>query len=189
MGQRKESLAHAGETMLERTARAMARLTSEIFVVGSPIDPIGQLPAGCRLIQDEQAYQGPLAGLVRAWSVCQEEGRESQWTLVCPCDHPGVTSSFLEQLARHRTTDADAVAVASGDRLHPLPAIYHSNLFHAAVEQCRQPRSGLRHLLDIARVVAVPADAFRGVDPTLASLVSVDTPAAWEQWWQSGDTA
>jgi molybdopterin-guanine dinucleotide biosynthesis protein A len=114
-GINKGALDVGGATIADRQLRALQSVASEIFIVGHP-DPFWTV-RGLRVIADEIADAGPLAGIYTALVHSPAER-----TLVVGCDMPFIAPDVLERLAA--VDGADVVAARSARGLEPLCAIY-----------------------------------------------------------------
>lgn len=170
MGFDKASLVVDGESMASRTARLLGSVTDKVTVLGrEPVEGFG-------LISDESPYKGPLAALKgfvpRARSV-----------FLCACDmplfDPRIVTLLQERLAEHEP-DMAIVPVLDG-HLQPLCALYRASAFQMIKTVCAEGQQSLMAWLDALWVETVDETQIRaaGVDPR--SLVSADTPAAFEQ--------
>jgi len=100
----------------EPLAHRIARLISD---VGVPVTVLGRAPVpGCRFLNDEEDFQGPLSALSRHRAT-------KDFVLVCSCDLPGFSPKLIEILSE-QIEDFDAAVPLVGSRLQPLCALYTS---------------------------------------------------------------
>jgi molybdopterin-guanine dinucleotide biosynthesis protein A len=181
MGVPKENLRLQNETMLERTIRILEPLTRSIIVVRSaqyaPSEPA--LPH--HVVRDPHPYRGPLAGLITGLSAIAPQTPPTTWMIVTPCDHPHLSTPFLEHLVAQRTDSDDAIVLGTSEVLFPLPGLYRLRIRAIAHELAQDPSHGLKHLLRRVETRIIDPVQFRGVDPMLKSLTSVDSPDDWNR--------
>ncbi len=182
MGRPKESLQIGGETLLARAARTLREVADRILIVGSPEQVEREGVEGCEWLIDSVAYRGPLAGLATGLEAISAEARVDAWALVVPCDHPGLSASFLDRLIGCQEVDVDAVIVESEGVWHPFPGLYRVGLGARARSLSEERGAGLKHLLREVRTKVLSTDVFGDVDPERINLRSVDTPEEWERY-------
>lgn len=124
MGQDKALIRAGQESLLERTARVLRPLATEIVIVANP-ERRYEIP-GCRVVGDVMPDCGPVAGILTALRTLREG-----WHIVVACDMPNLETNGLAALAAMQAEDYDAVIPISEGRLHPLCALYRSNCIQA----------------------------------------------------------
>lgn len=93
------------------------RNTQRYAAFGYPV--IADLPAA-----DQEAYAGPLAGLIAGLRLCP-----TPWLVSVPCDVPQLPADLVVRLADAACAQASQLAVAcSGERSHPVIALLHRDL-------------------------------------------------------------
>lgn len=182
MGRPKESLVIGGETLLARTARTLREVANRVLIIGSPERADRESVAGCEWLIDPVAYQGPLAGLGTGLDAIAGDGASNDWAMVVPCDHPGLSASFLKRLINAQEANTDAVIVESDAIWHPFPGLYRVKLASQAKSLSAERGKGLKHLLREVRTRVVAAEVFRDIDPQLLNLRSVDTKDDWDRY-------
>ena len=119
MGTPKALLEWEKETFVERIARALAGVVSELVLFGSGVELPGTL-AQHAVVADAGGARGPLAGLLAAF----ELRPDAAWLMVT-CDQPLLSTGALEWLIAERRTDRIAVVTRlTPDRIEPFPGIY-----------------------------------------------------------------
>lgn len=117
MGTDKSQLILNGKTFVEHVAAALARISSEIIVVGKPAADSTKL----RYLPDVFANWGALGGVHTALA-----SSDATWCLIVACDFPFVTAELFDRLASLRK-DFEAVAPIQSDGIpQPLCALYHT---------------------------------------------------------------
>ena len=187
MGRDKALLPTPDGPLLHRIARTLATTCAQVLVVDRP--PGRYRALGWPLVLDRHPGQGPLAGLHAGL-----EAMAYPYGLFVACDMPGLTPAvarFLltEALAAPGDEPADAVVPLRAGRPEPLLAVYARRLAPLAGRLLEAGGGPLRALLDSpgVRVRWVEEDRLRRVDPTLACLVNVNTPADWAAWQAAED--
>jgi len=170
-GQNKGALIVDGRTILARQLAELAPLAGDLMLVGAR----AQAPHGLRAIADIVPGCGPLGGIHAALS----EARGSA-VLVVGCDMPYVTAAFAAFLFSCADEgDALVVVPRSGDRLHPLCAVYSRACVDAVARLLAERTLALHTLIDSipARVVGEEEMLPFGAPSRL--LANVNTPAEY----------
>lgn len=119
-GRAKSFLVVDGARVIDRQLAVLRTLASELLLVAN--DPAPYAAFGLPIVADEQAGQGPLAGILAAL-----EAARAPRVLIVACDMPYLEASLLERLvaAPEDAAAADVtVAIGEDDRLEPLCACY-----------------------------------------------------------------
>lgn len=177
----KARLPFAGETLLERTCRAIAGEIGRVVIVAAPGQPLPPLPPAAEVIHDRRADAGPLAAVADA---LEHVGAGPRTIFLCGCDvpllQPGVIRLLLDTLVApgvqwvvphvhgHPQVLVSALVPGLLPRVRALQAAGGGSLRALAAALAGEPAGAVRFL---------PAAAFTTVDPTLASFLDVDTPA------------
>lgn len=148
-------------------------MCDEIVLVVGPEVSVPALPnlAGIRVARDEKEGQGPLAGIVAAL-----DSVGTTFAIVAGGDMPELQPSVLV-LMLGAATDADAVALADGSDVRPLPCVVRVE--RAAVIApaiMASGRASVRALLDHLHVTAITEASWTAVDPERRTLFDVDEP-------------
>ncbi|MDI6900849.1 MAG: formate dehydrogenase accessory sulfurtransferase FdhD [Anaerosomatales bacterium] len=172
MGIDKTLLPMDGEPLVSRVAAAVDSVCAHTIVVTNRPEALEgiTLPAGVRIAQDEVAYQGPLGGLATALDVAEDE-----WVLAVAADMPWLSADVVRKLWDARD-GAQVVIPVSSKGSEPLLALYHRDCLPVAREVLASGRRRLLAILPSVKVVEVPVEELRDVDPQLKSLVNVNTP-------------
>lgn len=120
MGRDKALLELAGETLLERGLRLLSEVCAEVAIAGGAPD----LARFGRLIPDDGAGEGPLAGIVAAlWASAFD------WNLFCPVDVPFVPRRAWQQVLDSAVAgETDAVLARVGGQVQPLCGVYRKRI-------------------------------------------------------------
>lgn len=102
---------------------------------------------GCLYVEDTNHDIGPMEGLrnLLNWT-------PTEYIFICACDMPFLKYELVEYLAGFISPAYDCYAIADGERLHPLCAIYSVGLAEPAGEIVRGERHSIMRLLDQCRV-------------------------------------
>ena len=117
-----------GRALLDRAVDPLAEICREVIVVVAPGDRsrmkrLSTRLASIRVVQETEAYRGPLAGLATGL-----EATAFSLVLVVGGDMPMLVRGVLELLLGSlATSDARAAVLGSGDRVEPLPMALRRN--------------------------------------------------------------
>jgi len=173
-GSDKLAAAHDGRPLVHLAISAVAAVCGEVVVVtssaGAPPLPTG-LPVSLRLCRDAVPDRGPLGGLIAGL-------RETMapTVVVVGGDMPGLVPAVLALLLDRLRTGVDAVTLADGERVRPLPSALARDAALAVAEAMTAGHPGIRDLLSRLRTEQVPAAEWRRLDPAGSSLFDVDRP-------------
>jgi molybdopterin-guanine dinucleotide biosynthesis protein A len=168
MGRDKATLTVDGVAMAERVARALDACFARVRVV---VRPGSVAPVALPAIEDRHAERGAMVGIAAALAAA-----EAPWVAVAACDLPFVEPTLLLALCALAPVESDHDVVAPlGPRgPEPLLALYRTRLLPELERRIAARELALRDLLQPPRLLAVPVDELRGLDPTLASLRNVN---------------
>ena len=162
-----------GRPLLEHAIGAVRQVTAEVMVVVAP-GPDRAVPPGVRIVHDDRAFEGPLAGVATGLAATGAD-----IVLVVAGDMPTVVPGVLDRLVTClTTTGADAAVLEVGEDRPPIPmAVRRPVAAAAAVALLASGERRLRALPEALHAASVPERAWRRDDPDGASLLDVDTPA------------
>ena len=161
------------------------------MVVAAPGRPLGSLPPGTLVVHDSLPGAGPLAALADGLeALLAGPGDALEAVVLMACDLPLVDPALPALLVEHLGGAAPGVAwVVPQVGGHPQvllsalrPALAPA-VQAALAAGVRAPRALLEHLVATrpGSVVLLPEEFLRRVDPDLAGLRDVDTPADLEE--------
>ncbi|WP_338872700.1 molybdenum cofactor guanylyltransferase [Myxococcus stipitatus] len=156
-----------GRTVLARQLTLAPRFGAVVLVANTP-EPYA--PYGLRTVADAVPDKGAPGGVQAALAAS-----DTPWVVTVACDMPFVSWEALRVLLGARGDDVDAVCFESSGRVEPLLAVYRSSLAQVWLATLSEDPS-LRQLLSRFRARVLPESALRAVDPSLRSLVNVNTP-------------
>lgn len=167
MGSPKALLPIRGTPLILHITRALAPRFADILVVAGPEQELPPLPA--RVVRDEVAYRGPLAGLYHGLSAA-----EAEFSFVLSCDVVFVNLPLISHLIA-KADGVDVVVPRWQARLQPLHAVYRSSL--AGEAKRLLDRGELRPvvLYDVVRTLIIEETEIRGFDPEGLSFFNINT--------------
>ncbi len=132
MGIDKASIEVGGTSMLALAVATLSGLFDDVVVAGG-----SETPPGCVLLADTLPGAGPLAGLDAAYGIARDRA-----VFLMALDMPFVDDATVRSIVEP-TVDAMAARVPiSGNRRHPLCAVYGANLGPLVTERLvREDRS------------------------------------------------
>jgi molybdopterin-guanine dinucleotide biosynthesis protein A len=145
----------------------------EIVLVVGPEVSVPALPKLARIhvARDDKEGQGPLAGIVAAL-----DSVDTTFAIVAGGDMPELQPSVLA-LMLGAATDADAVALADGSDVRPLPCVVRvERAAEIAPAIMASGRASVRALLAQLHVTAINEASWTALDPERQTLVDVDEP-------------
>jgi molybdenum cofactor guanylyltransferase len=181
MGTDKALLVLDGKTLLRRSLDALRAVTSEIMIVGDRPAYHGH---GVAVIADRYPGAGVLGGIATGL-----ESTECAHVLVVACDMPYLSPDVLRAMI-DVSGDYDAVVpmteITGPDseslvRYHPTHALYSRTCLPAILMAIAEHRLRITDVLGQLRVKALSERWMRSIDPTLSTLVNVNSPAEFEE--------
>lgn len=162
-----------GRTLLEHAIGAVRSVSAEVVVVVAP-GPGPSVPGGVRIVHDDRAFEGPLAGVATGLAAT-----EADIALIVAGDMPSVMPALLDRLVTCLgTTGADAAVLEVGEDRPPLPmAVRRSVAAATARTLLASGERRLRALPAALHAASIPEREWRRDDPDGASLLDIDTPA------------
>ncbi|GGF84023.1 molybdenum cofactor guanylyltransferase [Azorhizobium oxalatiphilum] len=122
----------AGRPLL---AHVQARLAPQVerLLLSANGDPARFAAFGLTVLPDTLPdYPGPLAGVLAGMEAVARLAPEVEWLVSTPADSPLIPLDLVAQLHRERAiTGAPMAHAASGDRTHPVVALWPIKLRHA----------------------------------------------------------
>jgi molybdopterin-guanine dinucleotide biosynthesis protein A len=163
-----------GVPLVKRVIDSLAPLSDSIVVSVAP----GQsreyrkiLGKPIRIIEDSEAYQGPLFGLKDTIRYVLDD-----LVMLSACDMPFIRfdlySSMLDRLDDH-----DAVMPILGGFHEPLTAVYRLPSLKRAIKQAvGEANTKLSSILDHLNVLGLPEDELKKMGVDLDSLINMNKP-------------
>lgn len=175
MGRPKAMLPFGPETMLQRVARLVGEAVRPVVVVAAPGQELPELGPAVRVVHDRRAGRGPLEG-IRAG--LETFGDEAEAAFVTGCDVPLVVPDFVRRMVE-LATGFDVAVPHVGGRDEPLAAVYRTSVLPQIEALLAADRLRPAFLFDQVRTRRVTPDELTDVDPQLASLANVNSPAEY----------
>jgi len=174
MGVDKTQLDIGGRALVARAVNAVAPVVDEVIIVTNRPEnlPLAQLPDGVEVMADKVAYQGPLGGLATGLAAASHP-----WALTVAADMPWISEDVVRLLWSQRTR-SDVVIPVGDKGAEPLLALYRVAKTLPVADAVLE--SGRRRLLAMfpdLRVHEIPMAEIQKIDPELATLFNINTPA------------
>lgn len=112
-----------GRPLIAHALDSARRWSDDVAVAVRRSEQVGDFD-GATLVFDDPGIDGPLAGLSSA--LAYATAVKAQHLLTLPCDTPNLPPDLLNRLAAGLSSGAGAAVAASGDRLHPLCALWRT---------------------------------------------------------------
>lgn len=173
MGEEKGLVKLGGVPMVYYVAKTMELLADEVVVAVAPgmADAYKQvLGEDKRVVEDEQARAGPLAGLVTALREAKGD-----YVIVCPCDTPFLRLDVCQAIVMLAKGRDGAVPVVRG-YLEPLHSAYKRRHCLAAFEEAID--EGVKKISEayqLLHMVRIEEEDLRALDPHLESFWNINT--------------
>ena len=162
-----------GRPLLHLAAEAVATVATDVIIVAPP-DVVPPLPHGVRLVHDEAAFEGPLAGCMTGLIAAREP-----LVVVAGGDMPSLDPAVLGLLIRSLVaSSADAALLEHRGRRQQLPFAMRTGAgTDAARRLLAQGERRLGALTDRLTVRVLAEEEWRPLDPDARTLRDVDEPA------------
>jgi molybdopterin-guanine dinucleotide biosynthesis protein A len=174
-GSDKLTAVYRGAPLLHHAVLALVEVCDEVVVVLSPNGPQPTMPAEIivRFTRDTTEGEGPLAGLYAGLMASRTE-----LVLVAGGDMPELQPPVLREMLRvARKGEADAVALADGDRVRPLPCVLRMlEALDATHTMLHIGGRRLRSLVEAIHPAVIDEATWTAVDPERRTLFDVDEP-------------
>src|SRR5690606_11227211 len=154
----------------------MLDCTWPCVVVARPGQELPPLHTECELVFDEHPGEGPLAAIATGMRAV---AGHCDAVFVVGCDLPFVTAETVAALAEALGSGRGIVPEAGGV-LHPLCAIYRTELLPEIERLVEGGERRAQALADLPGVARLPEDRLRAFDPELRFLRDVDTPESYD---------
>ena len=167
----KAFLPFGNETMLERVVRIVSSVVDpqQIVVVAATDQQLPSLKA--LVVRDTIEHQGPLPAIAGGFAALPPT---TDAAFITGCDAPLLISSLIEYLFM-QLGDADAVVPHDAEHLHPLCAVYRTNIHGSIENQLTRGRLSLHQFIEQLDAKFIPVETLRKIDPELLSLRNVNS--------------
>lgn len=173
MGHPKAWLEFAGRPLLAHLVERMEQIASEVLVVGAPGQPFPHTSA--RVVHDDFPGQGPLAGMAAGFRATTRP-----LALVSACDTPFLNPALADYLAS-QAHGYQAVVPEWEGRIHPLQAIYRTELHPLLEQRLSEGQRRAMDLLPLLRVRTVTDAEIRVHDPEGLCFLNMNSPDQYER--------
>jgi molybdopterin-guanine dinucleotide biosynthesis protein A len=160
-----------GRPIVRRVIDVLMEVADEVLIVAN--DP-RYLTLGPRVVPDRFPDGGALGGIATG-----VDAAAHPTVLVAACDMPFLRAGLWRLLLSH-AGEADVVIPRVGGEYETLHAVYGKDCVPAMERALAAGRMRVISFFDEVRVRAVDEAELRAVDPDLASLTNLNTPAELE---------
>ncbi len=172
MGRDKALLEIGGVPLVVRITRLLEPRVVAVTLIGPPER---YTALGLRVVPDDRAGLGPLAGMATALGISR-----SEWNLVVGCDLPYLTGEWLDWLiTRALGSTADAVVPESERGLEPLCAMYRAHCARALEAALDGGERKVSDVVSTLTLEKVSAARWKALDA--GALKNMNTLADYEE--------
>jgi molybdopterin-guanine dinucleotide biosynthesis protein A len=162
-----------GRPLLDHAIAAVQLVASDVVVVVAP-DADRPVPVGVRIVRDEVAFQGPLAGLAVGLAALADTTAS---VIVVGGDMPALSPAVLRVLLAGLLGPPRATVVVL-DEGGPMPmGVDRSSAADIARDLLAAGERRLRALPERAGATVIPSATWRALDPTAETLRDIDRPS------------
>ena len=172
-GADKAFLKLGGETLIERAiARARPQVDELIINANGDLKRFDAL--GCEVIPDRiGGFLGPLAGILSGFEWMQANRSDARWLASFACDCPFFPTDMVQRLiAEAQSRDVPIAIAASGERHHPVFAVWSASLSVTSESMLRG--EGLRKMDDF--VARFPSTSVVFPSAPVDPFFNINTP-------------
>lgn len=173
MGRSKAMLPFGKERMLQRVVRLVREVVDPVVVVAAVAQELPELPDGVRILHDRRPDRGPLEGLRGGLETLRDRVEAA---FVTACDVPLLVPDFARRMIELSAGfDVTVPHIEGYD--HPLSGVYRTGLLDRIEALLAADRLRPVLLFDQVRTRRVTREELTDIDPELASLINVNSPA------------
>lgn len=173
MGTPKAWLSVGNETLLGRTVRVVGEVVTPVVVVAAAGQELPPLPENVRVVRDEVAEHGPLAGL--ASGLAALEGIADA-AYLSACDLPQLSSEFVRVMVAAFVPKLLACVPEIDGRVHPLAGVYSLTILEQVRSRVSAGKLRMIDLLDALPARRIQSSELGDAERMLRSLHNVNTP-------------
>ncbi|HOU43337.1 MAG TPA: molybdenum cofactor guanylyltransferase [Anaerolineaceae bacterium] len=174
MGMDKALMPFNGEPLIQRIIRRLDGVGDEMMIVANQPEPYRML--GLRVVPDVIPGSGALSGVHTALACASHP-----FVIITACDLPFVNAHLIREAMRHLVEeDLDVVIPRTEQGLEPFHAVYRRETCLPAAESAI--RDGYKRIISWfhhVRVLELPVENFRHLDPQGITFLNVNTPEEW----------
>lgn len=175
MGRPKAMLPFGPETMLQRVVRLVGAVAGPVVAVAAAGQELPALDPTVRVVRDRRAGRGPLEGIRTGLETL---GSEVDAAFVTGCDVPLLVPDLVRRMLE-LAAGFDVAVPHVGGQDEPLAAVYRTGVLPPIEALLAADRLRPAFLFDRVRTRRVTPDELADVDPDLASLANVNSPAEY----------
>lgn len=172
MGTTKALLEVGGITLIERVARVLSKVCSEIIIAGGQPDELGHL--GYPMVPDLYSGCGPLSGIHAGLTAAG-----NRYSFISACDTPFLNEKLIRLIAS-RADGYDAVILKTGQFFEPLCSLYSKGFIPAAETSIKNGVYKVTAALELVKWTAVTVDSTEVTD-LRKSLFNINTPRDYKE--------
>jgi molybdopterin-guanine dinucleotide biosynthesis protein A len=160
------------EVLLQRVVRILCQVVSPVVVVAAVGQELPALSAGVLIARDANEALGPVGGLSAGFAVLRGH---AQAAYVSACDVPLLKPEVVRKICES-LGDYDLAIPVEGQFQHPLAAAYRLSLGEQVHGLLATGKLRLSLLMEQARVLKIPVESLRDLDPGLDSFRNANSP-------------
>ncbi len=172
MGKNKALLELGGMTLIERVARVLSGVCSEIIIAGGDVKELGHL--GYPVVPDIHQGCGPLSGIHAGLTAAR-----NRYGFVAACDIPFLDEKLVQRIISE-ADGYDAVILKHGNYFEPLFSLYGKAFTGAAETSIKNGVYKVTAPLYLVRWKAVEVD-FSEFPDLQKLLMNLNTPEDYEK--------
>ena len=166
MGESKAWVRCGDEHLLQRMVRIVSGVVQPVVVAARPGQSLPPLPGKVKVVRDEVADFGPLAGLAVGFSALADA---CDAAFVASCDQPLLRLRFVERLIALLAGHPGVVPRHEG-LVHPLTAVYRLDTHPILAAQLERGDRRVTSFVERCGAHIVEAKHLAAADPNLDSL-------------------
>lgn len=175
MGRPKADLPFGSETLLQRVVRILFQVVDHVVVVHAEQQVLPKFPVHVSTVADPVPFGGPMIGLQTGLELIVNLPTAYSAVYLTSCDAPFLTPEFV-QAVLDRLGDQDVAVPFDEEYYFPLAAAYQTSVLPTIQGLVRQGRRRPRDLFEHCDTRRLPTKSLTHVDPTLQSLVNLNSP-------------
>jgi molybdopterin-guanine dinucleotide biosynthesis protein A len=173
MGRNKALMEIGGVPIVQRALDALAQVAERVRVIAD--EPEDYRFLGVPILRDAIGGMGPIGGV---YTAARASGSGLFYTVAC--DLPALQPDLMRLLAEE-AKGYDAAVPRTGERAHPLCAVYARSCEAVAKAQIRTGRLKMMEFLHQIRTRWVDPETWRQVDPEGRSFWNVNRPETYRE--------
>ncbi|MDP3286361.1 MAG: molybdenum cofactor guanylyltransferase [Desulfobacterales bacterium] len=173
-GANKAFIQIGGKLILDHIYGVFSELFEEIILVTN--DPLKYLGWNLKIVTDIYPSRSSLTGVHAGlfYATCSH-------IFVTACDTPFLKKELVEALIRAALPQTDIVIPETTSGREPLCAVYSKRCLKQIENQLEKNDYKIQRFFNKVRVVKIPENELRTIDPELTSFFNVNTPLALEK--------